>query len=78
MGELLAFHQPKTTARTLREPVSGSAEIIFFPGVRYERMDETRQLPDHDHLEVIADPDLKPAVRRAARRRDKPKKEKVS
>jgi hypothetical protein len=65
MGEILAFHQPKTSLRASREAVSASAEIIFFPGIRYERMEETFLPP-------------KPAVRRTARRREKPKKEKAS
>jgi hypothetical protein len=79
MGELLAFHQPKTTLRASREPASASAEIIFFPGVRYERLDETRQQDtDGKPVSSFPDPALKPSMRRAARRREKPKKEKAS
>jgi hypothetical protein len=103
MGELLAFHQLKTASRASCDPASGSAEIIFFPGVRYVRVDEPCQ--DHDDfgrnpskiMNVIDSNSLKrdagekpasafshpalvrkPAVRRAARRREKPKTEQAS
>jgi hypothetical protein len=65
MGELLAFNLSKALRRVLREPRAVSAEIVLFPGVRYERMAEPLQ-------------PLKPASRRTPRRRDKTKKEKAS
>ncbi len=65
MGEILAFHQSKTASRVPREPISTSADIVFFPGVRYERMEEAYE-------------PLKPSSRRAVRRREKQKKEKAS
>jgi hypothetical protein len=65
MGELLAFKPPKTALRRQREPASTGAEIIFFPGVRYERMTEPVQ-------------PAKRTARRPARRRTRPGKEKAS
>ncbi len=64
MGELLAFQHRKPASTERREP-HGPAEIIFFLGVRYERMEEPP-------LQPVKQP------RRTARRRDKTKKEKAS
>jgi len=66
MCDLLAFR--KAALRRRREPLSpepfsGDAEIIIFPGVRYMRMSD------------YAAPPKRP---RAAKRRDKAKKEKAS
>jgi hypothetical protein len=39
MGEIIALRARATTARALAPP-GGDAEILFFLGVRYMRMDE--------------------------------------
>jgi hypothetical protein len=63
MGDLLAFHPRKPALAERREPSAAPAEIILFPGIRYERMEEP----------------LQPAKRAPrSRRREKPKKEKAS
>jgi len=67
MCDLLTFQRARTPRRwhepSSREPSSGQAEIIIFPGVRYVRMPDPAEAP-------------KPP--RAPRRRERAKKEKVS
>ncbi|HRY06011.1 MAG TPA: hypothetical protein P5114_02730 [Hyphomicrobiaceae bacterium] len=49
MGLILNFneHAPKTFGKAARVSVAGSAEIVIFPGVRYERWDEDAQYEQH-------------------------------
>lgn len=46
MGEVVAFKTRARTARPDAEPRSGDAQILFFLGVRYVRMDETPYMND--------------------------------
>lgn len=40
MGEVVAFQMRGKTPRERSEPPSGDAQILFFLGVRYARMEE--------------------------------------
>jgi hypothetical protein len=40
MGEVIAFHKRKESAKNYVPPGAGDAEILFFLGVRYERIPE--------------------------------------
>jgi hypothetical protein len=42
MGHILEFkeHTPKSCGKASRVSLAGSAEIVIFPGVRYERWGE--------------------------------------
>lgn len=53
MGEVVAFRMREKDAREGRAPPIGDAEILFFLGVRYARMEEPREArgtrpPDED------------------------------
>jgi hypothetical protein len=45
MCELLAFRKIGSRLSRQREAIEVDAEIIFFPGVRYERMTEPKTPP---------------------------------
>ncbi len=55
MGEVIAFRRRGKHAPQAAEPHAGDAQILFFLGVRYMRMDETLDVsggwspPDHRH-----------------------------
>jgi len=40
MGEIISFTSRKISAKTNVKPIKGDAKILFFLGVRYERMEE--------------------------------------
>lgn len=40
MGEVIAFQKRKESAKIYTPPGAGDAEILFFLGVRYERIQE--------------------------------------
>ena len=40
MGEVIAFQKRKESAKNHAPPSVGNAEILFFLGVRYERIQE--------------------------------------
>jgi hypothetical protein len=40
MGEIIAFRLRAKPSRENREPPAGDAQILFFLGVRYMRMDD--------------------------------------
>jgi hypothetical protein len=42
MGKVIAFQPRKSAGSMRRVGQERDAEIIFFPGVRYERMDDAR------------------------------------
>ncbi|MGJ0509824.1 MAG: hypothetical protein ACR652_22410 [Methylocystis sp.] len=46
MGEVIAFRMRGTSSREMREPPTGGAQILFFLGVRYIRMDDPLQTCD--------------------------------
>ncbi len=53
MGQVIAFKARAKTPRQEAEPITGGAQILFFLGVRYCRIDEadaypTAQAPDRD------------------------------
>lgn len=53
MGQIIAFRPRAKTPQYPAAPVAGGAEILFFLGVRYCRMEEeqgvpTTQAPDQD------------------------------
>jgi hypothetical protein len=52
MGEVIAFRKRAKSTRQNSEPPTGDAQILFFLGVRYMRMDEAKEprgafSPDH-------------------------------
>lgn len=54
MGEVIAFQTRAKPSRHSSEPPTGDAQILFFLGVRYMRMEEPQDSlntfsPDHDH-----------------------------
>ncbi len=60
MGLILDFneHASKASGKTSRSSADGSAEIVVFPGVRYERWEsddearEERAVPHRDRIEL--------------------------
>lgn len=53
MGQIIAFKPPTKTPQHPAAPEAGGADILFFLGVRYCRMEEeqsvpTTQAPDQD------------------------------
>ncbi len=53
MGQIIAFKPRAKTPQHLAAPVAGGAEILFFLGVRYCRMEEeqgppTTRAPDQE------------------------------
>ncbi|WP_424361818.1 hypothetical protein [Methylocystis parvus] len=53
MGEVVAFRKREKSSRNEIAPPDGDAQILFFLGVRYARMDEAKDAgeslsPDHD------------------------------
>ena len=53
MGQVIAFRARAKTPRQESEPIMGDAQILFFLGVRYCRIDEAdalqvEQAPDRD------------------------------
>jgi len=55
MGEVIAFRARPKAAQKTGEPPIGDAQILFFLGVRYMRMDDALDVaagqspPDHGH-----------------------------
>lgn len=56
MGEVIAFRQMARRTRKMMEPPTSGAQILFFLGVRYMRMDDAtadrlsaQMLIDHEH-----------------------------
>lgn len=47
MGEVIAFGMRGNIPRRASEPHTGDAQILFFLGVRYLRMDEAPALETH-------------------------------
>ncbi len=41
MGQIIAFQPRETRAKRVATQPAGSAQILFFLGVRYARLDET-------------------------------------
>lgn len=52
MGQIIAFKARAKNPRRRPEPVAGSAQILFFLGVRYSRTEDERDFP------VTQEPDL--------------------
>jgi hypothetical protein len=58
MATILEFRQDQRTRASSKNGISGSGEIVFFPGVRYERNEETarsrakRRQRRRDRLEI--------------------------
>ena len=52
MGQIIAFKARAKSARRQSEPVAGDAQILFFLGVRYSRME------DEQNLSATQAPDL--------------------
>lgn len=58
MATILEFRQGHRTRTSPQNGISGSGEIVFFPGVRYERNEETartrakRRQRRRDRLEI--------------------------
>lgn len=63
MGEVIAFRARAKAPRESVEPIAGDAQILFFLGVRYQRIDET-----HDAVEKRT-PDLDDAPRGRKKRK---------
>lgn len=58
MATILEFpHHPATTSRTRSAQSGPAAEIVIFPGVRYERTDEPKRsrqaAVDRDRLTLV-------------------------
>ena len=45
MGQIIALRTRAKTPRRQSEPVAGGAQILFFLGVRYSRMEDERDFP---------------------------------
>jgi hypothetical protein len=45
MAEIIAFQPRQTRAKQDAAPATGGAEILFFLGVRYSRMEEQEPTP---------------------------------
>jgi hypothetical protein len=43
MGEVIAFRKREKPLRRAREPLTGDAQILFFLGVRYVRVEDGAQ-----------------------------------
>lgn len=59
MGLILNFneHASRSCSKTSRVGIAGSAEIVIFPGIRYERWDEEakggqRRITKRDRIEL--------------------------
>lgn len=58
MATILEFpHQPATTSRTQSAKAGPAAEIVIFPGVRYERTEEPKRarqmVVERDRLTLV-------------------------
>ena len=45
MGQIIAFRPRAKSAQQAATPMPGGAQILFFLGVRYSRMEDERELP---------------------------------
>ncbi len=59
MGHIVKFneHTPRSCGKASRVSLAGSAEIVIFPGVRYERWEESakseqRRAAKRDRIEL--------------------------